>query len=65
MLSGSVVRCYVGPLSTDYPTEGEWVTKWIIIGFSMALRIHEEKTKRITTVKEVWKTDLNNDIKYG
>ena len=47
MVSGSVVRCYVGPLS---------------IGFSKALRIHEEKTKRITTVKEVWKTDLNNGI---
>ena len=27
--------------------------------FSNSLNIHEEKTKEITTVKEVWKCDLN------
>ena len=27
--------------------------------YSILLIIHEEKTKQITTVKEVWKCDLN------
>ena len=29
------------------------------MSFSDSLIIHEEKTKEITTVKEVWKCDLN------
>ena len=31
----------------------------VYLNFSNSLIIHEEKTREITTVKEVWKRDLN------
>ena len=57
----SIAIDFMGPLpSGDYVFEvTDYYSRYVEVSFSNSLIIHEDKTKEITTVKEVWICDPN------